>query len=215
MEAELVKEDSDKETDDDTGIDKATLATKPYTGMTVHCSSFAGSYGSPEYYLTCAASHHLHGCPFLGHAPAARAISATFWKVEDESFQQFLDGGAMWEWIRKNNKQLKGKTQVLGLWPPRLIKTKHKKHHPFFVVITAFYSVKNEHQFTNYLPHPNRIQRQIICVKSVWLLIMSIALSAISSLSLAGSKLFTVDCVVCHLLVKLCISITMTLVVIS
>ena len=85
---------SDEETDDDAEFDEAT-SEGPYTGMTLR-SRGRGGYRRPAYYLTCAASHRLHGRPFLGH-PAARAVRANCWEVNSEAVQQFLDGGAKME----------------------------------------------------------------------------------------------------------------------
>ena len=80
--------------DDDAEFDKVT-SEGPYTGMTLR-SRGRGGYRRPAYYLTCAASHRLHGRPFLGH-PAARGVRANCWEVNGDAAQQFIDGGATME----------------------------------------------------------------------------------------------------------------------
>lgn len=102
-EAELVEEDSDsdyvpsddEESEDDDELFAESITEGPYTGMTLR-SRGRGGYRRPAYYLTCAASHRLHGRPFLGH-PAARGVRANCWEVNGEAAQQFLDGGAKME----------------------------------------------------------------------------------------------------------------------
>lgn len=103
---EVVEEDSDSDSDsdyvpsdeesddDDAEFDEVT-SEGPYTGMTLRYRG-RGGYRRSTYYLTCAASHHLHGRPFLGH-PAARGVRDNCWEVRGETVQQFLDGGAKME----------------------------------------------------------------------------------------------------------------------
>jgi hypothetical protein len=84
-------EDEEDSEDDDELFEEATTSDGPYVGMTLRTSRRGPTY------LTCAASHRLHGSPYLGFPAANMTSRPNCWEVQPGSEAQFVEGGARFE----------------------------------------------------------------------------------------------------------------------